>query len=123
MRTARRMTGRRPVTTPITTSGIELMKLRNGIFSVRKLTFEIKPTTATGMDLYKWRLAKTPPARGPRFSSPCLSKMTFDRARGKKRDQVPENDGDNHSSNASDVSDDSRSPGDTSIAPDNLLGV
>ena len=34
---------------------------------------------------------------------------------------LPENDSDNHYSDRYDVSDDPRSPGDSSVAPDNLI--
>jgi hypothetical protein len=51
MRTASRIVGRRPVTTPRMTVGIELMNFKNGSFSVRKLIWDMRPTTATGIDL------------------------------------------------------------------------
>jgi hypothetical protein len=50
--TASMTVGSKPVTTPKITFGIELMKLKNGIFVVRKLMFDIRPTIATGMDLF-----------------------------------------------------------------------
>lgn len=52
MRIASMITGSKPVTTPRMTSGIELMKLKKVTLSVRKLMFEMIPTTATGMDLF-----------------------------------------------------------------------
>jgi len=57
MRTASIMTGSRPVITPRMTLGIESMKRRKVTFLVIKLTFEMIPTTATGIDLIKNQLA------------------------------------------------------------------
>lgn len=45
----RRTTGSKPVTTPRMGLGISLMKLKKWTLSVKKLMFEIAPTTATGI--------------------------------------------------------------------------
>jgi hypothetical protein len=87
------------VTTPRITLGIESMKDRKGIFSVRKLMFEMRPTTATGIDLINES------APGLRQEWATLDTLTQWKRLDGKADS-PEDDGDNHNGYTNNVSDD-----------------